>query len=148
MYETMYETTEEPIGVLVCVTADGLIAAIASTVYRQPEAGWREIDRGLGDRYRHAQGNYLPGGLLTGDSNLRWMTAPTAQHPAREPFVCYQWQGESWGVYLRTPEELAQSQPQPEADGGIEGRVTRLEQQTGEMEQMLDMLLSGVVEDE
>ena len=139
---------EETITVLIRVREDGCITAVSSTAFEQESTGWRSIDRGLGDRYRHAQGNYLPGGLLTGDSNLRWMTAPTAQHPAREPFVCYQWQGESWGVYLRTPEELAQSQPQPEADGGIEGRVTRLEQQTGEMEQMLDMLLSGVVEDE
>ncbi len=139
---------EETIGVLAKIAADGLVEDITSTAHRQLEEGWREIDRGLGDRYRHAQGNYLPDGLRTDEGIPRWMTAPAARHPEREAFVCYDHCGETWGVYLRTPEELALNQPQTDADGSIEGRVTRLEQQTGEMEQMLDMLLSGVVEDE
>lgn len=141
---------EETIGVLARVTAAGLVAEIASTAFRKMEEGWRQIDSGLGDRYRHAQGNYLPGGLCNENAALRWMTAPAAQHPGREALVQYPWAGEVWGVYLRTPEELS-TDPVPEEQPGSEGievRVTRLEQQAGEMEQMLDMILEGVTQED
>lgn len=36
------------------------IIAINSSAFLPSTEGWIEIDRGLGDRYHHAQGNYLP----------------------------------------------------------------------------------------
>lgn len=36
------------------------IIAINSSAFLPFTEGWIEIDRGLGDRYHHAQGNYLP----------------------------------------------------------------------------------------
>lgn len=39
--------------------ADGYIIAINSSVFLQDTTGWVEIDRGWGDKYHHAQANYL-----------------------------------------------------------------------------------------
>ena len=47
---------------LVYVRADeqGHISAVQSSAFLTETAGWVEIDRGYGDRYHHAQANYLP----------------------------------------------------------------------------------------
>ena len=39
------------------------ITAIDSSAFLSDTTGWTEIDSGYGDRYHHAQGNYLPGPL-------------------------------------------------------------------------------------
>ena len=36
------------------------VIAINSSAFLSSTEGWIEIDRGLGDRYHHAQGNYFP----------------------------------------------------------------------------------------
>ena len=51
---------EHPCKVLVRVDNAGRITAINSSAFVQDASGWVEIDSGWGDRYRHAQGNYLP----------------------------------------------------------------------------------------
>lgn len=51
---------EHPCKVLVRVDNAGRITAINSSAFVQDASGWVEIDNGRGDRYRHAQGNYLP----------------------------------------------------------------------------------------
>lgn len=42
---------------------DGRVIGIASGAFLRDPTGWTEIDRGEGDRYLHAQGNYLPHAL-------------------------------------------------------------------------------------
>lgn len=140
---------DETIGVLARITEQGLIGEISSTAHRQIEEGWREIDRGQGDRYRHAQGNYLPDGLFTGDGIHKWMTAQTAMHSGREPVVSYDFGGERWGVYLRNPEEMEADRQEPETDTTtttMEARMQSMETKAGEFEEALDLLLSGVTE--
>lgn len=44
----------------------GVITAINSSAFISG-AGWTEIDRGEGDRFHHAQGNYLERGLTGAD---------------------------------------------------------------------------------
>ena len=51
---------EHPCKVLVRADNAGRITAINSSAFVQDASGWVEIDSGWGDRYRHAQGNYLP----------------------------------------------------------------------------------------
>lgn len=53
---------------IVYVKADsnGVITAINSSAFISVE-GWTEIDHGSGDKYHHAQGNYLEAGLTDGD---------------------------------------------------------------------------------
>ena len=36
------------------------VTAISSEIFISDTTGWTEIDRGDGDRYVHAQGNYFP----------------------------------------------------------------------------------------
>lgn len=40
------------------------IIAINSSAFLKETDGWVLIDEGYGDRYHHAQGNYLPGPLM------------------------------------------------------------------------------------
>ena len=53
----------QPYRVLVRVDGDGRITAINSSAFITDETGWTQIDVGVGDRYHHAQGNYLPKSL-------------------------------------------------------------------------------------
>ena len=43
----------------------GYITAVNSSAFLPDTAGWTEIDRGFGDKYHHAQGNYLPKPIIT-----------------------------------------------------------------------------------
>ena len=40
--------------------------------------GWTEIDQGQGDKYHHAQGNYLPGPLITDGGAYRYKLVNSA----------------------------------------------------------------------
>lgn len=42
----------------------GTITAINSSAFLSDVTGWAEIDEGEGDKYHHAQNNYLPDGLM------------------------------------------------------------------------------------
>ena len=54
---------DQPYKVLVRVDSAGRVVAINSSAFITDTDGWVEIDSGYGDRYHHAQGNYLPGPL-------------------------------------------------------------------------------------
>ena len=60
MDETMQE---HPYRVLVRVDDAGRVNAVNSDAFVHDPDGWVEIDSGFGDRYHHAQGNYLNGPL-------------------------------------------------------------------------------------
>ena len=49
----------QPYKVLVRVDAAGRVVAINSSAFITNTDGWVEIDSGWGDKYHHAQGNYL-----------------------------------------------------------------------------------------
>ena len=50
---------EQPYKVLVRVDAAGRVVEINSNAFITNTDGWVEIDSGWGDKYHHAQGNYL-----------------------------------------------------------------------------------------
>ena len=50
----------QPYGVYVQVDEAGRITAINSDAFLPSLEGWVKIDEGYGDKYHHAQGNYLP----------------------------------------------------------------------------------------
>ena len=60
-----------PYSVYVQMDTQGRITAVNSSAF-VPEDWGTEIDSGYGDKYHHAQGNYLPGGLYTEDSIPRY----------------------------------------------------------------------------
>lgn len=49
--------------VFVRADGQGRVVEIASSAYKPNEEGFVRIDEGTGDRFKHAQGNYLPDGL-------------------------------------------------------------------------------------
>lgn len=53
-----------PWKVLVRTDDAGRVVDINSNAFVQDTDGWVQIDSGHGDRYHHAQGNYLPGTLV------------------------------------------------------------------------------------
>ena len=51
------------------------VTAINSEIFISDTTGWTEIDRGDGDRYVHAQGNYLPKPLTDENGVYRYKYA-------------------------------------------------------------------------
>lgn len=50
----------------------GHITAVNSSAFLPDTAGWTEIDRGFGDKYHHAQGNFFPQPLITEGDAYRY----------------------------------------------------------------------------
>lgn len=72
-----------PYIVYVKVDESNRITTINSSAFLTDTIGWVQIDSGYGDRYHHAQGNYLPGPLYNDlgicryklvDGKVRWRT--------------------------------------------------------------------------
>lgn len=59
--------------VYVKTDADGVITAVNSSAFLSDTTGWMEIDEGTGDRYHHAQGNYLERGLTDENGIYNYM---------------------------------------------------------------------------
>ena len=51
------------------------VTAISSEIFISDTTGWTEIDRGDGDRYVHAQGNYFPKPLTDENGVYRYKYA-------------------------------------------------------------------------
>ena len=62
----------EPYIVYVKVNSDNYITAINSSTFISDTADWIKIDEGYGDKYHHAQGNYLPKNILTDSRVYRY----------------------------------------------------------------------------
>lgn len=53
----------KPIKVYIKLDAQANIVSIASSVFLKDTTGWVLIDEGTGDRYAHAQSQYLENGI-------------------------------------------------------------------------------------
>ena len=64
----------------------GNITAINSSAFLQDATDWTLIDEGVGDRYHHAQGHYLDGGIYTDDGIplYRWDGTQVIQRTEEE----------------------------------------------------------------
>lgn len=109
------------------------ITAVDSSAFLTDTTGWVEIDRGYGDKYHHAQGNYFPESIITDGGAYRYKLADGV------PVEC-------------TPEEIAEQEAalkpnpeQPENPADLESRVETLETDSTEMKLAIDALL-GVAE--
>lgn len=58
--------------VFALVDAESRVTAINSDAFLTDLTGWVKIDEGYGDRYHHAQGNYLDGPLYDERGILRY----------------------------------------------------------------------------
>lgn len=64
---------EFEIKVYVKVNENNEITEITSSVFLQDTKGWIEIDEGCGDKYAHAQGNYLDKPLTDEQGRYNYM---------------------------------------------------------------------------
>lgn len=113
----------QPYGVYIKTDAEGRITGINSSAFLLDTAGWMKIDEGFGDKYHHAQGNYLPGPLMD-DRGV------------------YRYKLEDGKVVERTAEEIAEMErmaaemPLPEPDP-TETRMSEIEAALIEIAAML-----------
>lgn len=66
------EYEANPYIVYVKPETNGYITAVNSSAFLKDTAGWVEIDRGYGDKYYHAQGNYFPKAIKTAGGAYRY----------------------------------------------------------------------------
>ena len=95
--------------VYVKISKSGYIIAVNSSDFLTDETGWTQIDSGIGDKYHHAQGNYLPEPLMTVGGAYRYKLVNG------KPVEC-------------TPEEIAEQEEanQPEPTPSIPEEVEAL----------------------
>ena len=71
--QTYYKAaTMEYYIVYIRVDSSNRVLEINSSAFLTDTEGWTQIDEGWGDRYHHAQGNYLDGPLYTEDGIPRY----------------------------------------------------------------------------
>lgn len=117
----------QPYGVYVKTDEKQRIIAINSDAFLPDTDGWLRIDEGFGDRFHHAQGNYL-------------------DKPIRDERGICRYKLLDGVPVERTQEEMDADWIEPEAKPSIESRVETVEDKTGELEEALEMILSGVTE--
>ena len=116
--------------VYVKIDESNRILDVSSDGFLENFDGWTYIDSGIGDRYHHAQGNYFPGPKYDERGIPRYAYMPDGDPKWRE----------------RTQEEMDADYVEPEPVKTLDERVGDVETKTGELEEALDMILSGVTE--
>ena len=114
--------------VYVKVNESGYITAVNSSAFLTDFTGWTEIDQGQGDKYHHAQGNYLPGPLMTDGGAYRYKLVNG------KPVEC-------------TSEEIQEQEEanKPLQTPSLDDRVTGLEEAATEQETSIrDLQLASV----
>lgn len=125
---------ENPYIVYVKTDSNGYITAVNSSAFLFDTTGWVEIDRGYGDKYHHAQGNYFPEPTLTDGGAYRYKLVDGKPVDCTAEEIAYQ------------EAALNPDPEQPENPVDLESRVETLEMDSTEMKEALEMILSGVTE--
>lgn len=103
---------------------------INSNFFLDDVSNWVQIDEGTGDRYHHAQNNYFPAPLYDDRGIPRYAYVTDGSPRWRE----------------RMQEEMDGDYVEPDPGTSLEDRVGAVEIKTGDLEEALDMILSGVTE--
>ena len=110
----------KPFCVYVRTDEAGSIVEVNSDAFLSSLDGWQKVAEGYGDRYHHAQGNFFPLPLMDGSG-------------------AYRYKLEDGKPVERTAEEMAADVQEQPAQPSQEERIT-------ELEEALELLLSGVTE--
>lgn len=107
------------------------IEAVNSSMFISDLTSWIEIDHGFDVKHRHAQGNYFLKPLFDERGIHRYITGALFDNKEREAWHIFEYNGEQWGIYERTQEEMDADHiaPEPATDDGLTGRVIALEAQ-------------------
>ena len=115
---------EEPYIVYAKTDAENRITDINSSAFLSSTDGWTEIDRGYGDSYHHAQGNYFP-------------------KPIMDKRGIYRYKLVDGKPVERTQEEMDADYVPPEVKPTTEQRVDALETTTDDIILMMADLIGG-----
>lgn len=63
---------EQPIKVYIKVNSNNQVVEINSEIFIKDFTGWIEIDKGFGDKYAHAQSQYLEKPLVNEDGSFSY----------------------------------------------------------------------------
>jgi len=114
------EHENKPISVYVKTDETGRVIGINSDAFLSSLDGWQKVDEGYGDKFHHAQGNYL-------------------EMPLTDENGAHRYKLENGKPVERTAEEMAADVREEQAQPSQEERIANLEE-------ALEMLLSGVTE--
>ena len=93
-------------------------------------AEWTKIDEGAGRKYMHAQNYYFPAPRYDDRGIPRYAYVPNGSPKWRE----------------RTPEEMDADYVPPVSETTLADRVGAVEIRTGDLEEALNLILSGMTE--
>ena len=121
------EFENKPFGVYVKTDDADRIIAINSDAFLSDTDGWTLIDEGHGDRYHHAQGNYLEKPIIDDRGIYRYKLI----------------EGE---VVERTEDEMDADWVEPTPQPDLATQVAELRESNRQLQEALNLLLSGEVE--
>ena len=105
--------------VYIKIDSENRVTAVKSEIFISDTSGWVEIDNGDGDRFVHAQGNYLP-------------------KPITDENGVYRFKFENGAICERSEGEMAADLPVPELSITTEQRLSATE---NAVEEIINILM-------
>ena len=105
--------------VYIKIDSENRVTAVNSEIFISDFSGWTEIDSGDGDKFAHAQGNYLP-------------------KPIMDENGVYRFKFENGAVCERSADEMAADLPVPELSITTEQRLSAME---NAVEEIINILM-------
>ena len=133
----------KPYIVYVKTYSNGYITAVNSSAFLTDTTGWVEIDRGYGDKYHHAQGNYFPQPIMDMRGIKRYKACPFVDSPTGEIIARFFKDGVEYVILERTQEEMNADYTPTEIKPTTEQRVDALETTTDDIILMMAELIGG-----
>lgn len=97
------------------VDAAGRVEELGSSVFLTDRTGWVQIDEGEGERYAHAQGNYLEKPLIDADGTHNYMLSGSAIREAT--------------AAEKEAEKASFPEPEPSREEQLQSQVAALQSQ-------------------
>lgn len=116
-------------GVYVKLNIDNCIIAVNSSAHILNTVGWIEIDRGNGDKFYHAQGNYFPESIIDERGAYRYKADLINNvSDARTVIHIFTHDGSEWAVYESVISEIEDDEKGFDSDpSDLTERVSALE---------------------
>lgn len=105
--------------VYIKIDSENRVIAVNSEIFISNNSGWVEIDNGNGDRFTHAQGNYLP-------------------MPLTDENGVFRYKFENGGIVERSADEMSADIPTPEISITLEQRLSATE---NAVEEIINILM-------
>lgn len=104
------------------------ITNVNSSAFLRDVTGWTEIDRGYGDKYHHAQGNYFEKPITDERGVKRYQSVPAGDAPDHATIVEYVKDGVTYAIFERTQEDMDADYVPPVSQPTDKERIAALEE--------------------